>query len=74
MAAVERRLGRRPRYGALDKACDCPGARLRYQLDRDSAEYKTVYQQRTADERTLAPALRRSCKCRRQQPGFGTRH
>ena len=43
------------------------GARLRYQLDRDSEAYKQVYRQRTADERidsqaaalgTPAPALR----------------
>ena len=33
-----------------------PGARLRYQLDRDSQAYKDVYKQRTATERTLAPA------------------
>ena len=33
------------------------GARLRYQLDRDSAEYKTIYKQRTADERVNSQAL-----------------
>ena len=35
----------------------CAGARLRYQLDRKSAEYKTVYKQRTADERINSQAL-----------------
>lgn len=35
----------------------CAGARLRYQLDRDSAEYKTIYKQRTADERINSQAL-----------------
>ncbi len=28
-----------------------PGARLRYQLNRDGTEYKAVYAQRTATER-----------------------
>ena len=35
----------------------CTGARLRYQLDRDSAEYKAIYNQRTADERINSQAL-----------------
>lgn len=35
----------------------CAGARLRYTLDRDSAEYKAVYHQRTADERINSQAL-----------------
>jgi hypothetical protein len=34
----------------------CAGARLRYQLDRDSAEFKAIYNQRTADERINAQA------------------
>jgi hypothetical protein len=34
-----------------------PGARLRYQLDRDSAAFKTIYKQRTADERINSLAL-----------------
>lgn len=33
------------------------GARIRYQLDRDSAEYQAVYNQRTADERINSQAL-----------------
>jgi hypothetical protein len=32
------------------------GARLRYQLDRDSDEFKTIYKQRTATERINAQA------------------
>jgi hypothetical protein len=35
----------------------CAGARLRYTLDRDSAAYKAVYNQRTADERINSQAL-----------------
>ena len=34
-----------------------PGARIRYQLDRDSAEFKQVFQQRTADERVNSQAV-----------------
>ena len=34
----------------------CVGARLRYQLDRASPAYKTVYKQRTADERINSQA------------------
>jgi len=33
------------------------GARLRYQLDRDGELYKSIYRQRTADERINAQAL-----------------
>jgi len=33
------------------------GARLRYQLDRDSAAYKEVYRQRTATERINSQAV-----------------
>jgi hypothetical protein len=35
----------------------CAGARLRYQLDRESADYKAVYKQRTADERANSQAV-----------------
>jgi hypothetical protein len=34
----------------------CAGARIRYQLDRDSPEYKAVYNQRTAEERINSQA------------------
>ena len=33
------------------------GARIRYQLDRESVEYKAIYKQRTADERINSQAL-----------------
>jgi hypothetical protein len=33
------------------------GARIRYQLDRQCAEYKAIYRQRTADERINSQAL-----------------
>jgi hypothetical protein len=35
----------------------CAGARIRYQLDRDSDEYKAIFKQRTADERSNAQAV-----------------
>jgi hypothetical protein len=35
----------------------CAGTRIRYQLDRDSAEFREVYKQRTADERINSQAL-----------------
>ena len=34
-----------------------PGARIRYQLDRESETYKAVYQQRTAVERIFSQAV-----------------
>jgi hypothetical protein len=34
-----------------------PGARIRYQLDRESDRYQTVYQQRTAVERIFSQAV-----------------
>ena len=33
------------------------GARIRYQLDRESEAFKTIYKQRTADERVNSQAL-----------------
>jgi len=35
----------------------CAGARLRYQLDRQSSEYQSIYHQRTATERINSQAL-----------------
>ena len=35
----------------------CAGARIRYQLDRESPAYKAIYSQRTADERINSQAL-----------------
>ncbi len=35
----------------------CQGARIRYQLDRESEDYKRIYKQRTADERSNAQAV-----------------
>ena len=34
-----------------------PGARIRYQLDRESDDYQTIYQQRTAVERIFSQAV-----------------
>lgn len=34
-----------------------PGARIRYQIDRDSAQYKEIYDQRTAVERLFSQAV-----------------
>jgi hypothetical protein len=46
-----------PKGGCTAMMPTCPGARLRYQLDRDSLEYKAIYNQRTADERINSQAL-----------------
>ena len=35
----------------------CAGARVRHQLDRESAEYKSIYAQRTAVERIFSQAV-----------------
>ena len=54
------------KHGCVTTLATSPGARIRYQIDRDSQRYKQVYKQRTATERvnsqavefgTLAPAL-----------------
>ena len=34
-----------------------PGARIRYQLDRESEQYKAIYKQRTAVERIFSQAV-----------------
>ena len=46
-----------PKAGCTAMMPTCPGARLRYQLDRESVAYKTIYNQRTADERINSQAL-----------------
>jgi hypothetical protein len=46
-----------PKGGCTAMMPTCAGARLRDQLDRDRAEYKTLYKQRTADERVNSQAL-----------------
>jgi hypothetical protein len=46
-----------PKGGCTAMMPTCAGARRRYQLDRDSAEYKAAYNQRTADERINSQAL-----------------
>ena len=43
--------------GCLVTMPTCQGARVRYQLDRESDEYKLIYKQRTADERINSQAL-----------------
>jgi hypothetical protein len=43
--------------GCLVTMPTSPGARIRYQLERDSAEFKTLYNQRTATERINSQAL-----------------
>lgn len=43
--------------GCISTMPTCIGARLRYQLDRDSARYKEIYAQRTATERINSLAL-----------------
>ena len=46
-----------PKGGCVLKMGVSPGARLRYQLDRDSEVYKLVYNQRTATERINSLAV-----------------
>jgi hypothetical protein len=43
--------------GCASTLATSPGARLRYQLDRDSEQYKQVYKQRTAPERINSLAV-----------------
>lgn len=43
--------------GCISTMPTCIGARIRYQLDRDSARYKEIYAQRTATERINSLAL-----------------
>jgi hypothetical protein len=43
--------------GCLVTMPTSPGARIRYQLERDSAAFKTLYNQRTATERINSQAL-----------------
>jgi hypothetical protein len=45
-----------PKGGCLTTMATSIGARLRYQLDRESNEFKTIYKQRTATERINAQA------------------
>ena len=46
-----------PKDGCTAMMPTCAGARIRYQLDRESPEFKAIYNQRTADERTNAQAV-----------------
>jgi hypothetical protein len=46
-----------PKGGCTAVMPTCAGARLRYQLDRESTEYKEIYKQRTADERSNSQAV-----------------
>lgn len=43
--------------GCVSTLATSPGARIRYQIDRDSQEYKLVYKQRTATERINSQAV-----------------
>jgi len=43
--------------GCISTMPTCIGARLRYQLDRDSTRYQEIYAQRTATERINSLAL-----------------
>jgi hypothetical protein len=46
-----------PKGGCISVLPTCIGARLRYQLDRDSGRYKQLYNQRTATERINSQAV-----------------
>ncbi len=43
--------------GCVSTLASSPGARLRYQVDRQSQEYKNIYKQRTATERVNSQAV-----------------
>lgn len=43
--------------GCLTTMATSPGARIRYQLDRESDDFKRIYLQRTASERIFSQAL-----------------
>jgi hypothetical protein len=43
--------------GCVSTLASSPGARLRYQVDRQCQEYKDVYKQRTATERVNSQAV-----------------
>jgi hypothetical protein len=46
-----------PKGGCTSHLADTPGSRIRHQLDRQSAAYKAVYDQRTAVERIFSQAV-----------------
>ena len=46
-----------PKGGCTAMMPTCAGARIRYQLDRESAQFKAVYKQRTTDERVNSRPL-----------------
>ena len=46
-----------PKGGCVTTLATCEGARIRYQLDRDSDLYKDIYHQRTATERINSQAV-----------------
>lgn len=46
-----------PKGGCTTRLATSIGARIRHQLDRDSAQYKQIYKQRTAVERIFSQAL-----------------
>jgi hypothetical protein len=46
-----------PKGGCTAMMPTCPGARIRYQLDRESTAYKAIYKQRTAAERSNSQAV-----------------
>ena len=46
-----------PKGGCTAMMPTCAGARIRYQLDRESAQFKAVYKQRTTDEQVNSQAL-----------------
>jgi hypothetical protein len=45
------------KQGCVTTLATSPGARIRYQIDRDSQQYKQVYKQRTATERVNSQAV-----------------
>ena len=46
-----------PKGGCTVMTPTCAGARIRYQLDRESTEFREIFKQRTADERSNSQAV-----------------
>ena len=58
-----------PKGGCLLTMATAQGARIRYQLDRESVAYKELYKQRTATERVNSQAVELDIECPKLRRG-----
>jgi len=58
-----------PKGGCLLTMATAEGARIRYQLDRESEAYKALYKQRTATERVNSQAVELDIECPKLRRG-----